>query len=88
MTQTVRNIADAIRSASHREGGLARPMEDIAAKLPSDTFLWLAWGSVLAALIAWFSGRRMAASFIGLWAPTLLLHGIYVKMVKQRGHDR
>jgi hypothetical protein len=88
MTQTIRNITDAIRSASHREGGLAKPIEDMTAKIPSDTFLWLAWGSVLISLVTWLSGRRTTAAFIGLWAPTLLIHGLYNKLVKQLGHDK
>lgn len=88
MTQTIRNIAETIRSASHREGGLAKPIEKYTAKLPSDTFLWLGWGSVVLALTMWVAGRRTAASFVGLWAPTFLIHGVYNKLAKQLDHDK
>lgn len=83
-----KGVVEAISSASHREGGLARPIEEMTAKLPSDTFLWLAWGSVALSMGLWFGGRKQTAAFVGLWAPTLLLHGVYNKMVKQHGHDK
>ncbi len=88
MSRTVNRISDAIRSASHAEGGLARPLDKYVAKVPSDTFLWLGWGSVLLALTLWVTGRQRGASFVGLWAPTFLIHGIYVKLIKQLGTDR
>jgi len=33
-------------------------------------------------------GRDKNAAFVGQWAPVFLIHGIYVKLVKQLGHDR
>ncbi len=72
----------------HREGGLARPIEDMTAKIPSDTFLWLAGGSIIASLVLKLSGRRNDALFVGQWAPTFLLLGVYNKIVKVAGHDR
>ncbi|MDQ6622166.1 MAG: hypothetical protein M3Y86_01600 [Verrucomicrobiota bacterium] len=72
----------------HREGSLARSIEEQTAKLPSDTFLWLALGSIAASLTLKFSSREKDALFVGQWAPTFLLLGIYNKLVKQLGSDR
>lgn len=72
----------------HEEGGFARPLEEITARIPSDTFMWLAWGSIAASLFLWVRGRQRDASLVGLWAPTFLILGVYNKLVKQLGHDR
>lgn len=72
----------------HSEGGLAKPIEEFTARLPSDTFLWLAWGSIAASLILKLNGRDKDALFVGQWAPTILIHGLYNKIVKVAGSDR
>lgn len=77
------------RSApDHREGLLAKSIEEQTAKLPSDTFLWLALGSIAASLTCKIVGRDRDALFVGQWAPTFLLLGVYNKLVKQLGSDR
>jgi hypothetical protein len=75
-------------AVEHSEGGLAKPIEDITARLPSDTFLWLAGGSILGSLGLMLSGRRHDALFVGQWAPTFLILGLYNKIVKVAGSDR
>lgn len=88
MSSMLSDVADAVRTAPHREGGLAKPIEEITAKLPSDTFLWLAGGSIIASLALKASNRCADANFVGQWAPTFLLLGVYNKLVKQLGHDK
>ena len=66
---------------------MARAIEQQAAKLPSDTFLWTAAGSVGLSLILLLSGKKDAANFVGHWAPTLLIVGLYNKLVKLEGSD-
>jgi hypothetical protein len=72
----------------HREGMLAKTIEEQTAKLPSDTFLWAATGSIAASLILKIMGRHKDALFVGQWAPTFLILGLYNKLVKQLGSDR
>jgi hypothetical protein len=79
------NLSEAQR---HSEGGLARPIEEFTARLPSDTFLWAAGASILASLTLKVSGRHQDALFVGQWAPTFLLLGVYNKIVKVAGSDR
>jgi hypothetical protein len=72
---------------SQREGTVARTIEQQTAKIPSDWFLWAALGSIGASLIFTIAGAQKKANFIGQWAPTLLILGMYNKMVKLHGSD-
>jgi len=69
------------------EGTVARTIEQQTAKLPSDTFLWLATGSIATSLMLKMMGRDHASLFVGQWAPTFLILGLYNKLVKLMGSD-
>jgi hypothetical protein len=73
-----------------REGRVARAIEHQTAKIPSDVFLWAAAGSALLSLAAQLGGVRSEhrSLFIGQWVPTLLILGLYNKLVKIEGSDR
>jgi hypothetical protein len=73
---------------SHSEGRVAKAIEDQTAKLPSDTFLWGAVGAMTASAVLQMMGQRNVSLFVGQWAPTLLIFGLYNKLVKQLGSDR
>ena len=73
--------------AEHREGNLARAIEQQTAKLPSDAFLWAAVGSMGLSLALEIAGEEKKANFVGHWAPTLLILGLYNKLVKLQGSD-
>ncbi len=72
----------------HSEGTVARTIEQQTAKLPSDLFLWAAGGSILGSLTLKAMGNDHGALFVGQWAPTFLILGLYNKIVKVAGHDR
>jgi hypothetical protein len=76
------------RDYSHSEGQVARAIEEQTAKLPSDTFLGLAVGSMAVSATLQMMGNRQVSLFVGQWAPTFLIFGLYNKMVKQLGSDR
>lgn len=80
--------ANAGGSGSHEEGPLARTIESQTARLPSDLFLWGAFGSMAVSLAMQLTGRKHESLFIGQWAPSLLLMGVYNKIVKVGGSDR
>jgi len=71
----------------HREGPIARSIEQQTAKLPSDVFLWAALGSIGLALVLELTGHEKKANFVGHWAPTILTLGLYNKIVKLHGSD-
>jgi hypothetical protein len=73
--------------ADHSEGTVARAIEEQTAKLPSDTFLWAAVGSIAASMTLQYLGKKEESLFVGQWAPTLLILGLYNKLVKLQGSD-
>jgi hypothetical protein len=75
-------------AGQHSERAVARGIEHYTAQLPSDVFLWAAGGSILGSLALMAGGNRHGALFVGQWAPTFLLLGIYNKIVKVAGSDR
>jgi hypothetical protein len=54
-------------------------------RVPRKSFFWAASASVGASLLLQLTGRRDQALFIGQWAPTLLLVGLYFKGVPSAG---
>lgn len=76
------------QAARHAEGPVARAIEQQTAKLQSDLFLWAAGASIAASLTLMVTGNRHGALFVGQWAPTILLLGLYNKVVKVAGSDR
>jgi hypothetical protein len=69
------------------EGRIATSIERQTAKLPSDLFLWAAGAAILGSLVLKLRKRDHESLFVGTWPPTLLLLGIYNKMVKYMGTD-
>ena len=69
------------------EGRVAEMIEEQTAKIPSDAWLWVALGSMAASLTLKVLRKDDISLFVGLWAPSFLLFGIYNKLVKQLGHD-
>lgn len=70
-----------------REGRATKELEKRTARVPSVVFLLAAGASILGSLILQITGRRKDALFVGQWAPTFLLLGVYNKQVKTQGHD-
>ena len=70
------------------EGPVAKAIERETSRIPSDTFLWAGTTAMGASLLLRMAGKKNAANFIGEWVPTLLLFGVYNKIVKVAGHDR
>ncbi len=99
-TPTFEESRSGFEQSSHREGKVARTIEKQTAKLPSDTFRWAAVGAMVASAAvqllrpkrgAFWGGstrRGPLALFIGQWVPTLLIFGLYNKIVKVAGSDR
>jgi hypothetical protein len=89
--ESIRNAAsgaiEAARNADHSEGRVARAIEEQTAKLPSDTFLWAALGSMGLSLGLQLCGKKEMSNFVGQWVPTFLIFGLYNKMVKLHGSD-
>lgn len=72
----------------HAEGPVAKTIEHYTSQLPSDLFLWAAGGAIATSLCLRLSGAKHDAMFVGQWAPTFLLLGLYNKLVKVAGSDQ
>lgn len=66
-----------------REGRFTRQIERQTGRVPSLVYLGLAAASMGASAVFMARKRKEEANFIGLWAPAILLMGIYNKLVKQ-----
>ena len=86
--QDYRSTSSTSGPSEHTEGIVARTIEDQTAKLPSDTFLWLALSAMGASLVLHFTGKKAASLFIGQWPAAFLLFGVYNKIVKVAGNDQ
>ena len=74
-------------NSEHKEGKLAKTIENQTAKIPSDVFLWAALGSMAISAGLQIAGGKNKSLFVGQWAAPFLLLGIYNKLVKLEGHD-
>ncbi len=71
-----------------REGSMTKAIEHQTSKIPSTYFLAAAGGAVVLSLgMAVMSEKKGWANFVGNWVPSLLLLGIYNKIVKTHGSD-
>ena len=65
------------------EGATTKMIETTTAKIPSINWLALAVGCMgLSAVTTLGFKRRSLGVFFGLWAPSLLMIGVYNKLVK------
>ena len=69
----------------HAEATFTRLVEQQTAKVPSHWFLLAAFGAMAASLGYELAGHRRMSRFMGMWAPSLLIVGVYNKLVKALG---
>jgi len=70
------------------EGPVARKIEEQTSKLPSDLFLWIGVGSLATSLMCQIAGSRRVGTFLGQAAQSVLIMGLYNKIVKLHGSDK
>jgi hypothetical protein len=58
-------------------------IEGKTAKVPSVAFLGLAVGAMAASAALVLTGRVKLGNFVGQWAPTILIIGLYNKLAKE-----
>jgi hypothetical protein len=83
MATTVRDLTQTDKS----EGELTKLVEAQTARIPSGVYLTAGIGAMAASLLLLLGGQRQVANFVGQWVPTILIIGLYNKLVKQSGHD-
>jgi hypothetical protein len=71
-----------------KEGNVAKSIEKVTEKVPSDTFLWSSFAVMGAALALKMVGRDHLSLLVGQWAAPILIMGLYNKLVKVEGHEK
>jgi hypothetical protein len=71
----------------HKEGPVAKAIEEQTGKIPSDIFLWTALSAMSVSFVLQVLGKRHTSLFIGQWAAPFSILGLYNKLVKLEGHD-
>ncbi len=71
--------------AEHAESSFTRLLEQQAAKVPSDVFLFASLCAMATSLGLEIVRRSRGARFVGMWAGPLLVMGVYNKLVKTLG---
>jgi hypothetical protein len=69
------------------EGTITKAVEQYTSAVPSGVYLSLALGSIGLAALLKITGRDKGAQFVGHWVPTILILGLYNKLVKVAGSD-
>jgi hypothetical protein len=70
------------------EDQFTKTLERYTAQIPSSTLLAVAVGAMGLSLISQLGGRGKWGNFIAQWVPTIIVMGVYNKLVKLEGHDQ
>jgi hypothetical protein len=89
---TIKQAGDKLEAAASAnnkvEGPTTKKIEQVTSAIPSATWLVLGGGAMVGSVVLKMMGRDATANFVGQWVPTLLMFGLYNKMVKLMGSDR
>ncbi len=58
-------------------------VEGQTAKVPSLVFMGIAVGAMAASAALVLTGRKQLGNFVGQWAPSILIMGLYNKLAKE-----
>lgn len=72
-------------TARRGQEAASRYEQEAASRTPSLLFIAAALASIAASATLQLRGRRQWSLFVGQWAPSFLLFGIYNKLVKALG---
>jgi uncharacterized membrane protein YoaK (UPF0700 family) len=82
------NVTERVSGRNQVEGKTTKKLEKLTAAAPSATWLVFAGGAIAGSLALKIMGRHETANFVGMWVPTILMLGMYNKIVKVLGSDR
>jgi len=86
--QVTERAKDVVKNMAGTEGQTTKKIERVTAAIPSATWLILAGGAVVGSLVLRLAGKKSASTFVGEWVPTILMLGLYNKLVKVMGSER
>jgi hypothetical protein len=74
-------------TGGEEEGAITKMIESQTSKVPSGTYLTLGIGAMALSWLLLLAGQRNIANFVGQWVPTILVIGLYNKLVKLEGSE-
>ena len=86
--ETIERIKGSVDQMTPAEDAVTKSIERQTARIPSGAMLALALGAMGVATVSQLSGRGKWGNFIAQWVPTILIMGVYNKLVKLEGHDQ
>lgn len=69
------------------EGRATKATESVTAKLPSGSYLTAAVAAMIASAVLQVVGKQRLSLFVGQWAPSILIMGLYNKLVRVVGSE-
>ena len=90
MEQIGQRTEQEVERAKEKAAEMTRPVEPAVGaveRLPSPLFMGLAGGSILLSLILFFRKEKENAIFVGHWAPTFLILGMFLKLIGGKMKD-
>lgn len=87
MTTISSNMMGSGTDGRHAEGASTKAIEKVTTKIPSDAFLFTAIGCIGVSAALQLTGHKKTSLFVGQWVPTILILGLYNKIVKLTGHE-
>ena len=75
------------RTRGEMEDRFTGSIETQTSRLPSTAYLGVAIGCMAGSAILKIMGEDEWALFVGQWVPSILIMGVYNKLVKQLGSD-
>jgi hypothetical protein len=58
-----------------------RQPEQLAKEIPAEAYLVATGVSILISLTLFMTGKKQAAQFVGVWAPTIINVGLFAKLL-------
>ena len=86
--QEVTEKAEEVMEGKHKkEDAITTNIERVTSNIPSGVFLATGVACIGVSAALALSGKTRYANFVGMWVPTVLILGLYNKLVKQTEAD-
>jgi hypothetical protein len=86
-TSALERHSQGVAPHEHEEGTITKVIESYTSAVPSGAYLTAAIGAIGLSAVLKLAGRNQGAQFVGHWVPTILILGLYNKLVKVKGSD-
>lgn len=60
----------------------SKPMK-MAGDIPNEAYMYATGVSILLSIFLYATGRKQGAQFVGLWAPTIINLGLFLRLLQR-----